>query len=238
MEHSRILYILCHDDVTEQRARSEFKDYKWARVYRLKNQNYLLESVFYVDELLALYDEWKDKEFVGTLSYKFFERIQLYTNKSLDRILEQIEKTSTDEFDVVSFTTFVGGLWKELPYLETIVYNVADVCRMNIRKYNIRTRKMEYEILPFKSNFFFHNYWMCRPSLMLEYIHFFKHQWLPALEKHPLVWTHCPYNGALSKKRHLELTNGRVDHYTYHAYVNEILPAIFFTHIKSRIQFF
>jgi hypothetical protein len=241
MDSNRILYILCHDDTTEQRALAEFKNYNWARVYRLQNQNYLLESLFYVDQLLNLYDEWKDKDFVGTLSYKFFERVRAYECakiKSLDRILEQIEKTSPTEYDVVSFMTLKGGLWGELPHLEQIVHNTAESCRMNILKgYNVVTRKKVYTTTPFQSWFFFHNYWMCTPALMLQYISFFKYQWLPALERHPLVWTHCPYAGALSRERYLELTNGRVDHCTYHAYVNELLPAIYFKHMNSRIQF-
>jgi hypothetical protein len=164
---------------------AEFKNYKWARVYRLQNQNYLLESLFYVDQLLALYDEWKDKEFVGTLSYKFFQRVRDYEAgkiKSLDRILEQIEKTSPTEYDAVSFMTLKGGLWGELPHLEQIVYNTAESCRMNILKgYNVVTRKKIYTTAPFKSWFFFHNYWMCTPAFMLQYIQFFKYRWLPTL---------------------------------------------------------
>ena len=235
---NRILYILCHDDITEQRAISEFKNYEWARVYRLKQQNYLLESVFYINELLSLYNEWKDCDFVGTLSYKFFERCDIYINlKSLTRIIEQIEKTSINDYDVASFMTFKGGMWNQLPHLEKIVYNTADRCNMNIKRYNIRKRTLEYVIRPFDSMFFFHNYWMCKPDMMLKYIDFFRNKWIPMLEQHPLVWTHCPYNGTLTKERHIQLTNGRASHYTYHAYVNELLPAIFFTHMNSRIQY-
>ena len=236
---NRILYILCHDDVTEQRATSEFKDYKWARVYRIKEQNQLLESVFYINELLSLYHEWKDCDFVGTLSYKFFYRCNFYinNNKSLTRIIEQIEKTSINDYDVVSFMTFKGGMWDQLPYLEKILYDTVDRCNMNLKRYNTMKRKFQYVIRPFESMFFFHNYWMCTPNMMLKYIDFFKNKWTPVLEQHPLVWTHCPYNGAVAKERHLQLTNGRVDHYTYHAYVNELLPAVFFTHMNSRIQY-
>lgn len=235
---ARIIYILCHDDASEETATADFKQYPWARIHRIRNQTHLLESGMYQHELMSMYHEWKDAEFVGTLSYKLLARMPFYSHfTSFQRIVQQIETTT--EADVVGFINAHGGLWEQLPHLRQIIYDTLDACHVNIRasRYNVRTRKMvtEYRFEPFVTKCMFHNYWMARPAWMLQYIQFFNQTWLPALERHPLVWHDSRYSGNVSRERLLVLTGGRADYYPYHAYVNEILPTLFFTHVDARV---
>ena len=90
---SRIIYVLCYDDVTEEKARTEFGMFKWARIYRIpkESQNHLFEGVMYQTELMKLYDEWKDKDYVGTISYKLRDRLNFYHYTTIDVISNKIE---------------------------------------------------------------------------------------------------------------------------------------------------
>ena len=57
-----IVYVLCHDADTERQAREQWEHYSWARVYRMKKRTELFESIVFKDELMELYDEWKDAD--------------------------------------------------------------------------------------------------------------------------------------------------------------------------------
>ena len=241
---TRILYILCHDDASEEKARNDFSKYSWARIHRIRTQTHLLESGMYQQELMSMYTEWKDAEFVGTLSYKLLERMPWYSHATtFERIVRLIETTTSNEYDVVGFICLAhGGLSapEHLPNLRQITYDTLNACGMNMRTtfYDMKRRKTIHRNLVELgvSTVMFHNYWMARPSWMLQYIQFFNQTWLPALEKHPLIWTNSMYNGAVSKERLRILTGGRADYYPYHAYVNELLPTFFFTYSGARIR--
>ena len=239
---TRILYILCHDDASEDKARTDFGQYSWARIHRIRTQTHLLESGMYQHELMNMYNEWKDAEFVGTLSYKLLDRMPWYSHTTFQRIVHQIETTNPNEWDIVGFITLTdAGLAApgHLLHLEQITYDTLKMCGMNAWTsfYDVKTRKTVRRRLVElgTSPIMFHNYWMAKPEWMLQYIQFFNQTWLPALESHPLVWHDSQYAGAVSKERLLKLTNGRADYYPYHAYANELLPTFFFTYKGARI---
>ena len=69
-----LIYVLCYNDETEKQATDEFSQYEWAKVYRIKEQTYLFESIMFRNELMDMYDEWKDKDYIGTISYSIFSK--------------------------------------------------------------------------------------------------------------------------------------------------------------------
>ena len=238
MQSDRIIYVLCYDDITEQRAREDFSKYSWARIYRIKNQSHLFEGVMYHSELMELYDEWKDKTFVGTISYKLKERTKWFPTVSFENIIHKIERASELEYDVVGLVEQFSGanMFPEgdrYPLLETIFKDICNTCHIPMSKvYKFGLRK-NYNI--YTSPFIFFNHWMARPKWMLEYIHYFISSWLPAVESHPLIWENSGYPGMSSDKL-LNLTK-RVDYYTYHPFINERFTTLFFYHRNARILF-
>lgn len=240
---SRIIYILCHNDETERLANSEFSKYSWARIYRIPkdSQTYLMESVMYQSELMKLYDEWKECDYVGTLSYKLPARLAYPPFSTMENISNLVE---TADGDVVSFRTYEHSHADILPNFRKIL---TDTCvRVGIKvntlpKYNVLSRKVEYKNALDTMPCIFHNYWMTTPRLMLAYIKFFNYTWLPALDSHPNVWNDSQYPYNLSKEelksRMLYLTRGRAAHYPFHAIISEVIPTHFFRNIGASITF-
>ena len=236
---SRIIYVLCYDDESEQKANTEFIQYPWARIYRIpvESQNHLFEGVMYQTELMKLYDEWKDKEFVGTISYKLKARLNWYPYTTMERIDNAIQNMSPVSHDVVPFLHFGGANFSNLnPNLgdefKKMTNYVIPIHKEYKVGYRINTREKEFKV----SSFFFFNYWMATPAHMLEYIYFFNSIWLPTLESNANVWNNSGYQGHLTPEQLKNLTR-RVDYYPYHPFINERLPASYFRYKKARIYY-
>jgi len=91
---SVLIYILCPDE--ETRAHAE-KIYTWnyARFITLpEDDNKFLESVIFMQHLPALYDEWKDAEFVGCISHSSIKKQPLISK--MDDVLEIIREEQSD----------------------------------------------------------------------------------------------------------------------------------------------
>jgi hypothetical protein len=236
---SRIIYVLCYDDESEQEANAEFSQYPWARIYRIpvEIQSHLFEGVMYQTELMKLYDEWKDKEFVGTISYKLKARLNWYPYTNMDKIDNTIRTASLVSHDVVPFLYFGGANLSALsPTLTHEFKRMADSLIPIHKEYKvghrINTRDKEIQT----SVFFFFNYWMTTPGRMLEYIYFFNSIWLPTLESNQNVWNNAGYVGNMTSEQLKSLTK-RVDYYPYHPFINERLPASYFRYKKVRIYY-
>ena len=229
----RIIYILCYDDVSEKKAHEEFDKFEWARIYRIPEevQNHLFEGVMYQSELMKLYDEWKDKKYVGTCAYNMVKKLHsdmswLVKDNLLRYVSERIGTTGS--WDFVGFIPVdKKHIWDHI-HIHPILNDLLNVgAKINVNAW-LRLPVVVKNYYPF-------NYWMATPRKMLEYIHFFNSRWLPALESHPLIWQDAGYNGKLSPERLKYLTRGRCEYYPYHPFVNERLPSFYFERTKANI---
>ena len=230
--NDRIIYVLCYDDPSEKRARTDFEKYWWARIYRIPEeaQNHLFEGVMYTTELMKLYHEWKDKAYVGTISYKMIERSKVMID-SFDRNIKRIEATPADRDTVVALTPrFIGICFNGVNYSEQVFLDTCHATGLPIKReitnsrFSLIHKQRPYDI--YKSGFMFFNHWMTSPYWMLKYIQFFNAVWLPALESHPLVWNNAGHIG-MTPEQLLKLTK-RVSHYPLHPFINERLVSLFF----------
>jgi hypothetical protein len=228
----RIIYVLCYDDESEKKAHEDFDEFDWARIYRIPEevQNHLFEGVMYQSELMKVYDEWKDKKYVGTCAYNMFKKINenfvWRINNSVFKILDRIE--TSDSYDFVGFLPVDRiNVWDH-HYMRPILNDL-------INRYAKITNQFGITYPPIIKNYYPFNYWMATPRKMLEYINYFNTKWLPALERHPLVWNSAEYNGKLSGERLLYLTRGRCNYYPYHPFVNERLPSLYFERTKANM---
>lgn len=235
----RIIYVLCYDDISEQKAQDDFSSFPWARIYRIpqESQNHLFEGVMYTTELMKLYDEWKDKEFVGTISYKLKDRLNFYHYTTMNSIDDKICNTSKTEYNVVPFMYYNGSHFGELyPDVKNTYIYLTDTL-VPIKQHNTKfgvKKLLNRETELANQSFFFFNYWMATPSVMLDYVYFFNSTWLPALESMPNVWNNSGYKGKLSPNECKKLTT-RADYYPYHPFINERLPATFFRNRNYKI---
>ncbi len=228
---NKIVYVLCYDDESEKRARTDFEKYLWARIYRIPEeaQNHLFEGVMYTTELIKLYDEWKDKDYVGTISYKLIERSK-FLSDTFEEIVRTIEDVPTRRNIVISLAGgFVGIAFNTVNYSEKVFLDTCNTIGLPIRQeeiYSLTKRNYRsYDI--YKSRFVFFNHWMTSPYWMLKYIQFFNNVWLPTIESHPLIWNDSGYPGAIPKDKLLKLTKN-VSYYPLHPFINERVVSLFF----------
>ena len=232
----RIIYVLCYDDQSEKIARTDFEKYWWARIYRIPEeaQNHLFEGVMYTTELIKVYDEWKDKAYVGTISYKLVERSK-YLSNTFEEILYHIETTPPIRDNIVSLAgKFLGLEFNSVNYCEEVFLDTCNSIGLPIRRgissipfslFNKNRVKFKYDI--HKCGCIFFNHWMTSPYWMLKYIHFFNNMWLPTIEYHHHIWNNSGYQGSMTKEKLLKLTK-KVDYYPLHPFINERVVSLFF----------
>ena len=236
----RIIYVLCYDDTSEEQAIRLFSQYEWARIYRIPadSQSHLFEGVMYQSELMKVYDEWKDKKYVGTIAYNFWNKVNprdknknSYTSECL-RILHTKILTPMS-YDFVGFMPFSSpNFHHHNPNLRILFEYLTNrlLPRAPLR-FGLGTTTIIDKLA-----FCFYNYWMTTPANMLRYIVFFNTKWLPMLESHPLVWENADYtSGKVSPEKLLELSRGRCNYYSLHPFANERLPNMYFRSINAKM---
>lgn len=199
------IYVLCYDDRTEALANERFGHFEWARIFRIPVQTHLFEGVMFQTYLMEMYSEWKNMDYVGTISYKLPEKVPF--QNFLDLL------SNAGNHDAVFFKMVPSDLFHVHSPVLKRVYD--DVYR----------KTMPLRLSATIKRYGFYNYWMTRPSIMIDYIHFFNSKWLPLVENHPLVWENAGYQtpSPLSPDQLLNLTK-RVSWYPCHPFVNERIP--------------
>ena len=152
-----IIYILCPDEEILQNAQLKYSKYEWARFLKLphphqtKNVIPLFEHAAYA-ELLKKKNEWQSCTFVGTLSWRFEEKIGVHVvesklrNNAYDFVpfFENVERSALN-----SGTSYHGEIFKE-------AWNLL----LEEAKYDA-TRNETVECLS--------SYWACTPRLMMDF---------------------------------------------------------------------
>ena len=220
MDKKIIIYVLCYDDDTEEFSNIYFKHYNWARIYRIKNQSHLFEGVMYQTELLELYDEWKDAEYVGTISHSFFKKMKI------EQLLYNLNISSPLLHDVVIFKSVANDLFH--------LHSNPDLKRAYQEIYR---QTMPFRFSRVIQRYSIYNYWMAKPTFMLRYIQFFNSIWLPAVEKHPLIWNNAGYSDEKLSPEALSKLTKRVPHYPMHPFMNERIAIQFFKGINAKMLF-
>ena len=199
------IYVLCYDDRTETLAKERFGNLDWVRIFRIPVQTHLFEGVMFQTYLMEMYSEWKDMDYVGTISYKLPEKVPF--QKFVNLIV------NAGSHDAVFFKVVPSDLF----HLHSpVVKHVYD---------DVYRQTMPFRLTAKVKRYAQYNYWMARPHIMLEYIQFFNTKWLPTLENHPRVWGPAGYQtpAPLTPEQLLRLPK-RVTWYPCHPFVNERLP--------------
>ena len=226
-----MIYVLCYDDSSENMAIASFSGFPWARVYRLpeERQNHLQEGIAYTTELIALYDEWKDADFVGTVSYCFFDKIP-YSH--FINLINGITSTTDAVFFYTGTDPNVGNcnlILKEL---------LDDICNRLFNTNSGLLNGLKSKRINKITRYSFSNFFVVRPNLMFDYIHWVSNTVIPMLEKHPNVWCDSGYyNNKINGERLLKLTKNRVSYFPCHVFIVERLPYSYFLSKNLKILF-
>ena len=218
-----VVYVLCHDDASEAIARASFGAYPWAHPLRIPSTPYRETVVF--DSLLAQRrDEWKDADYVGTLSWRAHWKIRVPDIQAeVDAECERRRLQGRPSSDVWALWPSPGT--RLLEQATTCHPRFADVWCPLLRALGYDDSQTRDPAVPA----FFGNYWMASPEWMERYMAFYTRAKLvmdtdPGLQD--ALWSDARYGGAQSPERCLEIF-GR-PYYTHHAFIGERLPCFFF----------
>jgi hypothetical protein len=207
------IYILAYNDETFEYASNFYKEYEWAKVIRIKT-TILFESIMFNEWLLDNYDDWKDFDNIGFLSWKADKKIPI---NSVNNIIKLLNNNKYD-YDIKPLYVlhFDENSWKG----NTITYMIL----------NKLFNKLNYPDLYVYGNFkkFYCNYWITKKNTLLEYIGFFKKckEIIDTDEEiQSIIWNDAHYPG-LSKEELLKIFNK--PHYCYHPFIYERIPFFYF----------
>jgi hypothetical protein len=199
------IYILCHNQERFEEAAAIYAPYKWAYPIVMKYQDTSFENAFW-PQLQEIADEWSASEFVGTMSFTAYRKVNLaqinkqiiegeYCTKNYVYFLDTQRKVLTNKTDHPYFTK----IWKDL--LATL--SISDV------------------------NETWCNYFMCTPRLMEKFIVWHRNVLTPAVLAHPLIYEDSEYKGALTEEDLIKLWGK--PYYPMVPFVMERMNRAFFT---------
>jgi hypothetical protein len=180
-----IIYILCYNQDRYELAQEKYRAYNWARPLIMKYQDYTFENAVWT-QLLEIKDEWISCEFVGTLSFTAFRKI------NIDNINRRI----------------VEGFYIGKPYVNfncnnrLILDHKGRFHHPNFKEIWIDSLN-DLNINDITENAC--NYWMCKPDLMVRFIEWHHKVLRPVLLAHPLIFTDAEYGGAMTPNELIQL---------------------------------
>lgn len=212
------IYILTYDNNTLNIAKSIFTDKDWAKVISINTTRYL-ENTMYDSWLINNKDDWKNYDYVGTLSWRSFQKIplpNLYSDNSQRLITEQNPDIVTfyhTELNLIDQATQSHG------------NNFSKIWHYILKKVGFS----DDQIFDPNISTFFSNYWMTKPEIMIKYIEFFakiKDIIENDNEIKPDLYHNARYGTYVSGRRLIEIFG--VPYHPLYIFVLERLPCFFF----------
>lgn len=210
------IFVLCYNEKTKYYAIDTYGKFEWASILLIETSVKELENIMYLQWLGENADQWKDCDFVGTLSWIANKKINV---EKLNSVLTNIinNNVALSRNDVVSFYTIAGEMIKQTernhPLFAKIWNAVLSDCGFCHSVVNS-------DQIPFIAC----NYWMAEPSVMDRYCAFQK-KIKKKVDTTPGISSDTGYKGAIDKNRLLKIFGK--PYYTYHPFVYERMIGFF-----------
>jgi hypothetical protein len=210
------IYILCYDEQSYMYALRDYGNKEWAKIVHIKT-TVLFENIMYDSWLLENYEDWKDFDYIGTISWKAGYKIQL---PNIDKLSIFLDK---NKFDVIPFYFIDANLINRTTYyhpkfrylwikiLTKLGYNETQITK------NIKA--------------FYCNYWLTTPKLMLEYIEFFKKvkECMDTYQEiQEDIWSNSKHRSSTLTSPQICLATFGKPYYPYHPFIFERIPCFYF----------
>jgi hypothetical protein len=205
-----ILYVLYYDDITKKKAEKVYENFPWARLIFNPTTKYV-ETGFILDILETKEDEWKDKKYVGTISWRAYEKMDVTDLGSINNIHEQDIDLIYLYYTETYFENAFKSTDKSHPLFSTLWKNVLE--------------KMGYtDVFPQNAIWFYCNYWLAKPYIMKQYIELGKRA-RHIMETIPEIRELCEKNSMYPPPPPdvYKVITGK-KYYMYHPFIMERLP--------------
>lgn len=240
------IYVACHNDKSEEIANKCAKEHssdvmKYI-VVRFTDPSPYFESQMFI-HLEKIRDEWKDEDYVGLVTYSFFEKM----SGKIDMVKEinTFRESDKDVLSLYNFKFVKMSTKQMVSFVETIGFQHGTFAWMIM--YNILKtigRYTDEQLFDKNIQSFMSNWWLAKPDWMMKYIMFCK-KCMRFVESNKQVKEFmCEpsyYTGALqnvpTKERDVlneERLKGIFNrpYYTLQPFIFERLPCFFF-HIEG-----
>ena len=211
-----VVYILCYDAKSRASAEAEYGEHEWARILDLPpspNSKYM-EGAAFLGLLQGREDEWKDADFVGTLSWKASGKISVVDMQQLCQHAEHADVLallpSGDPLVNQAIQAHPRFLQVWIPTLMELGYSLSDAIHHEMPA-------------------FFCNYWLAKPTWLRRFLEFYTKA-VQVLETHQPIqealWS-CPnYCTALPQETCMKIYEK--PYIPYHPFVGERLACFYF----------
>ncbi len=209
------LYLCYHEGVFDD-VLTILCEHPWLIPHRLNSTKYY-ESEF----LLKNMNPDPECEFTGLVTYSIIKKPQCYPNLNiLAKVLDEHGK----DFDAITLNHCPDHKFEETNTFHPKFMNIWNRLLDKLLGISSATDCRNMEL-------FYNNYWLARPGVMLEYQKFLRRA-AEILEEDPDVYDDaCYITPKLSPERLVEISGK--PHYTYHPFVLERIPCLFF-HIHKQ----
>jgi hypothetical protein len=214
INNSTLIYIAYHDDNSYEKIK-QYDNHPAFKLIKINQTKYFESDIF--NYLNDNQKEWKDKKYVGIVTYSFERK----RNMTLLEVLERINNTPYN-----NNIFYFNKLEKYKSFRHGNMDLIIDMTLTNLGMYSDYKNK---ELI------FYSNYFVTTPYLMLAYISFLN-ECKRIFEFEPfssLLYEDAKYyEGVLHKDKLLQMTGK--PYYTHHCFVVERLPCIYFNYIKDK----
>lgn len=211
------IFILCFDDFTLNQAKIMFGFKKWAKIICIPTNKYL-ENFMYEKWFLENKDLWINYDYVGTLSWKAYKKINIDKIDFIENKIKNEPRPDVIPFYYLNYK-LVDSANEAHPKFKKIWVNW-------LNKLGFNEKVSTDDSIPS----FYCNYWMAKPEWLLKYIEFFNCA-KTILENEKTLQDDVNSNsmylvGNISTTKCMEIFGN--PYYTYHCFLFERLPCFFF----------
>jgi hypothetical protein len=205
-----LVYVLYHDEMSREYVLKNYP-FSWVKPVFIPTTNYF-ESIFLVEMLQELYEDWKDLDYVGLMTWKANKKVSVNEQNMLLRMIQGADMIplsfyrNGDSSKVITYAQKCHPKFKSLwsKMTKYLGYNETDAMSDDIPA-------------------FYYNYWLARPEWMLGYIEHIKkaHRYL---EEEPSIQAELNSDSTYA----LDKPRPGMPYITYHCFLLERLPCLYF----------
>lgn len=229
-----IMYLLSHDDHSEQIARkfAQCKEH-WVRVVRL-NVSIFFETVIYKDVYPLYMEDWRSVDYIVSATYKTIHTIQLhkgiYYKQDEAEVRKMLEVASAGGYDFVPFLRSHTTLMDSILYWHGPAFKVAWDALLSKLGFSIERIRQFDSARPFYRNIF-----ISRPRTLLKLCDLMSQAMAIVKEDKDLAAlfeTDAKYAGG---KEEVALKVFGTKYYQLHPFIFERLPSFFLHEIGANV---
>lgn len=219
-----LLYVLYHDEASRTYAETFYGSQPYLRYLKIETNKYF-ESMFFIRHLNEVREEWEDCEYVGMITWKANQKIPSFI---VENINNTMSRAKAEDADIVALRPNAHP--KELSMLE-----YANKCHPKfITLWNQLCKHLCYPEEGYTSNSipaFYCNYWLCKKKWMEKYIDH-------AQAAHDFMESNEDIQAMINEdsKFHLPQPRNGMTYLTYHCFLMERLPCLFFWWEKAKLK--